>query len=87
METWLLYRFQFCLKYDGFINNPNVRFGVNCFGHKPKITPEERNLMSNMTNVPLTPEEKELENKTKYYKSKLKDILISPFNKNKWKKL
>jgi hypothetical protein len=71
----------------GYIKNPNVRFGVNCFGHKPKITPEEKQLMSNMTTIPLTPEEKELDNKTKYYKSKLKDILIAPFNKNTWTKM
>ena len=43
--------------------------------------------MSNMTTIPLTPEEKELDNKTKYYKSKLKDILIAPFNKNTWTKM
>ena len=26
----------------GFINNPDVKFGVNCFGHKPVITPREK---------------------------------------------
>ena len=23
----------------GYIDNPNIRFGVNCYGYKPKITP------------------------------------------------
>ena len=26
----------------GFIDNPNVRFGVNCFGTKPAISAEEQ---------------------------------------------
>ena len=38
----------------GFIANPNVRFGINCFGYKPKITPEEQELMENTTPFPKT---------------------------------
>ena len=26
----------------GYIDNPNVRFGVNCFGSKPAISAEEQ---------------------------------------------
>ena len=26
----------------GFIKNQNVRFGVNCYGYKPEITPQEK---------------------------------------------
>ena len=27
----------------GYIENPNVKFGINCYGVKPEITPEEVN--------------------------------------------
>ena len=29
----------------GYIDNPNIRFGVNCYGYKPKITPQEAEIM------------------------------------------
>ena len=71
----------------GFIKNQNVRFGANCYGHKPEITPQEKQAMSNVNIVPVTKEQKQLDEKVKYYKSKLSSILISPFNKNQWSKV
>ena len=71
----------------GFIKNQNVRFGVNCYGYKPEITPQERKAMANVNVIPVTKEQKELDKKVKYYKSKLNKILISPFNKNQWSKV
>lgn len=68
----------------GFIANPEVRFGVNCFGHKPEITQNERNAMNNTDPYPLTKKEKELERKVDYYRKKLPDIMVSPFNHTKW---
>ena len=55
----------------GFIANPNVRFGVNCFGHKPKITDEEKKLMETSNPYPLTAEEREMEARVKHYKKYL----------------
>lgn len=71
----------------GFIKNQNVRFGVNCYGHKPQITPKEEEMMASLSSPPVTKEEKQLNAKAKYYKSKIQDILIAPFNKNKWSKV
>jgi hypothetical protein len=68
----------------GLIANPNVRFGVNCFGYKPEMNQEERKLMDNINPYPLTKKEKELEEKVKYFRKKLPDILVSPFNQKKW---
>ena len=71
----------------GYIKNQNVRFGANCYGYKPQITPEERKSMANVSSTPITKEQKQLDEKAKYYKSKLSDIIISPFNKKKWSKV
>lgn len=68
----------------GFIANPNVKFGVNCFGHKPKITDDERKLMETSNPYPLTAEEREMEAKVKHYKKYLPEILVSPFNYDNW---
>ncbi len=71
----------------GYIDNPNVRFGVNCYGFKPKITAQEAELMENAPEFPLTQKEVELEKRVKHWKSRISDILIAPFNSKNWSKI
>ena len=72
----------------GFIANPNVRFGVNCFGSKPKITSKESKLMQNQQLVPQTMREVEIDRRTQQFRnSNLNNILISPFNRTTWSKI
>jgi hypothetical protein len=66
------------------IANPNVRFGVNCYGKKPKITGTEEILMNNSSLFPQTVEELEMEKRVAKYKNKINNILISPFNHDNW---
>tara|TARA_B110000495_G_C23029451_1_gene612601 strand:+ start:602 stop:1471 length:870 start_codon:yes stop_codon:yes gene_type:complete len=68
----------------GYIKNNNVRFGVNCFAPKPKITEEEQTLMDNATPYPLTPDELKVNNMTHKYKKNLHSILLAPFSYDKW---
>jgi hypothetical protein len=68
----------------GYIANPNVRFGVNCFGYKPEITENERIAMNNVDPFPLTRKEKQLERKVEHYRKKLPEIEVSPFNHTRW---
>ena len=68
----------------GFIDNKKVRFGVNCYGYKPEITPEERNLMSETHHYPKTEKDKRLERKVEKYRRNLPNILVSPFNNKRW---
>tara|TARA_A100001011_G_scaffold375315_1_gene436717 strand:- start:1418 stop:2275 length:858 start_codon:yes stop_codon:yes gene_type:complete len=67
----------------GYIKNPNVRFGVNCFGSKPRIRPEEEAKLGESP-FPLSPEEKEADAKVEFYKKHIPDIMLSPFNYDKW---
>ena len=71
----------------GLIINPNVRFGVNCFGSKPNITQEEQKLMNNSTPYPLTPEDKRINRLVNKFKKKLDSILVSPFNYTNWNRM
>jgi hypothetical protein len=70
----------------GFIANPNVKFGVNCFGKKPKMTDEEADLMATSAIYPKSQKDIELEKKLQRLKDKKDEILISPFNHNRWNK-
>jgi hypothetical protein len=67
----------------GYIKNPNVRFGVNCYGSKPRIRPEEQAKIGESP-FPLSQEDKELDAKVEFYKKHIPDIMLSPHNYDKW---
>ncbi len=71
----------------GYIANPNVKFGVNCFGYKPKITSEEEEMMQNTTPYPKTEKDIIMEKQVDFWKTKIDDILLSPFNYSTWSKV
>lgn len=68
----------------GYIANPNVKFGVNCYGFKPKITSEEDELMKTTPPYPVTMQDIAFQKKVDAMKNNLDQILVSPFNKNTW---
>jgi hypothetical protein len=71
----------------GYIANPNVKFGVNCYGYKPKITTEEEEMMQNTTPYPKTEKDIIMEKQVDFWKTKVDDILLSPFNYSTWSKV
>jgi len=68
----------------GYIDNPNVRFGVNCFGYKPDINPKESQLMSEDNVYPKDKKQVLFEKRVEEWKKKIPDILVSPFNNDNW---
>jgi len=71
----------------GYIANPNVRFGVNCYGNKPRITEEEDDLMKTISPYPETIQDQVFQKRVDFWKTKVDDILVSPFNYNTWGEL
>lgn len=71
----------------GYIANPKVKFGVNCYGFKPRMTSTEEDLMASEPIYPKTAKDIAMENRVNYWKDKLSDILVSPFNHNTWSRL
>ena len=68
----------------GYMVNPQLRFGVNCYGNKPKITSEEEELMKTTTPYPETAEDIAFQKRVDFWKNKVDNILVSPFNYNTW---
>ena len=68
----------------GFIDNPNVRFGVNCYGEKPEITPEEAQQMQETPLYPETQEEKEFDKRVDFWSNRINKIMVAPFNPDSW---
>jgi hypothetical protein len=71
----------------GYIANPKVKFGVNCYGFKPRMTNEEETLMATMPIYPKTEKDLAMEHRVNYWKDKLTQVMVSPFNHNIWSKL
>jgi hypothetical protein len=68
----------------GYIANPEVKFGVNCYGNKPKITQEEEEIMQNSSPYPETVKDIAFQKRVDFWKNKIEQILVSPFNYNRW---
>jgi hypothetical protein len=68
----------------GYMINPQLRFGVNCYGNKPKITDEEEELMKYTTPYAETAEDIAFQKRVEFWKNKVGQILVSPFNYNTW---
>jgi hypothetical protein len=80
----------------GYMSNPNITFGVNCYGVKPSITQNDEMAMKQKQEqaqaqelptqpTPLTPEEVAFNQKLQYWKENAAQILtINGFNENKW---
>ena len=68
----------------GYIANKNVKFGANCFGYKPKITDEEKEMMDNAPLYPKTVKDIEQEKRVDFWKKRIPEILVAPFNKKVW---
>jgi hypothetical protein len=71
----------------GYIANPALKFGVNCYGYKPRINSTEEELMATEPLYPKTLKDIAMENRVDYWKDKLSEILVSPFNNNTWSRL
>jgi hypothetical protein len=68
----------------GFIANPKAKFGINCYGYKPEMTSIEQEMMEEVSPIPKTMKDIRFENKVRKYRSKLDEILVSPFNYKNW---
>lgn len=73
----------------GYFDNPDIRFGANCYGTKPKMTDSEKALMeSRKTRIyPKSPEDTLLDKKVNFFmENKDKLMVINSYNANKWSK-
>lgn len=68
----------------GFFDNPELRFGVNCYGPKPQQSKHDEAAVAKRTGVPLTPSGIEFDKKVSKYRGESDSIGVLPFNEGKW---
>jgi len=71
----------------GYMANPQLNFGVNCYGNKPKITSDEEELMKIESPYPKTEKDIAFQKRVDYWKNNISELLVSPFNYNTWGEL
>jgi hypothetical protein len=73
----------------GYMGNPNIKFGVNCYGKKPSPKTTDLELMNARKNrtIPKNPADVALEQKVQYWKENADKVaLVSSFNNDAWSK-
>lgn len=68
----------------GYVSNPHTRLGANCYGIKPKKSKLESEYLDNQELYPKSQKELLFEERVKYWKNRIGNILINPFNNNNW---
>ena len=71
----------------GYFSNPNVRFGVNCYGVKPPMTDAEKALMNARKDqvYPKSKEDQALDAKVEFWKAnRNKMLVLNGYNTKAW---
>lgn len=71
----------------GYVSNPHTRLGANCYGIKPKKSELEKQYLDNQELYPKTQKELLFEERVKYWKNRIGNVLVMPFNKDSWYKV
>ena len=71
----------------GFMANPKVKYGVNCYGKKPQLRDDERFLMENKLPINKTKKDLVKDKEIEMLKKNIDNILVSPFNYTHWSRV
>jgi hypothetical protein len=67
----------------GYFDNPELRFGVNCYGVKPAQKASDEILDSQVA-LPQTPAEIEFEKHVQRFRDQMDTVSVLPFTKGQW---
>jgi hypothetical protein len=67
----------------GYFDNPELRFGVNCYGVKPSKKASDE-LMESQVALPASPGELEFEKQVQKFREQMDNAVILPFQKGQW---
>lgn len=67
----------------GYFENPDLQFGVNCYGKKPQPRPDEKALIGFFPDF-LSATDKRLQQRARQIKQNINQVQIAPFNSKQW---
>jgi hypothetical protein len=67
----------------GYFDNPELRFGVNCYGVKP-VKKASDEVLDSQVALPMSPAELEFEKQVQKFRDQMDNATILPFHKGRW---
>lgn len=67
----------------GYFDNPDLAFGVNCYGVKPPKSAMDE-LLESQVALPSTPAEIEFDKKVQKFRDQMATMTVLPFSKGQW---
>jgi hypothetical protein len=71
----------------GYDKDENAQYGVNCYGPRPSIDPSEADRMRETPFYKKNKNELEFDSRVNYWRGKLNEITMAPFNHDNWSML
>lgn len=68
----------------GFFDNPELRFGVNCYGKKPSQTAHDEKMLMEEGKVPRSPATLKVDQLVAQFKDQADSLFVKPFSDDKW---
>jgi hypothetical protein len=68
----------------GYFDNPEMRFGVNCYGKKPSQSAHDQAQLMEEGKIPKSPDELKVDQMMREFKKEADSLYIKPFNNDKW---
>jgi hypothetical protein len=71
----------------GHFDNPEMKYGVNCYGKKPSQSAHDKERLMEQGKVPRSPETLKIQEKVNEFRSEVDSIYVVPFNTNTWSQM
>jgi hypothetical protein len=68
----------------GYFDNPEMKYGVNCYGKKPPQSAHDEKKLMEQGKTPSSPNELIVEAKIREYREEADSLFVKPFNDSKW---
>ena len=68
----------------GYFENPEMKFGVNCYGTKPSQSEHDQEILMKQGSIPKSVPGLVIDQKVQEFKEQANEFGILPFNMNKW---
>jgi len=70
----------------GYFDNPELKFGVNCYGVKPPQSEHDEEVLMKQGNIPKSVPSLAIDKKVQEFKKEAGNLGVLPFNGDKWDK-
>jgi hypothetical protein len=68
----------------GYFDNPEFRYGVNCYGKKPVQSAHDQELLMSQGKVPKSPETLKIDQLVNEFREEADSLFVKPFSDKKW---